>query len=192
MKKTTLFKLFTTNLLASLLLVGIGLTFRSLPAGATASKITQPTYSITQTLELNSSNTPLNISNTVKWNELDFYATPSRYTEFHYKYVTTTIDSHVSLANYGLGGLIQNRDALIYTDKIIEFRISVSSWSQIQFKTSDNYSENLDNYTLDAVYTLSGATVQTINLFLNAPYFSLCKVDGASINLEYLKITYTC
>jgi K+-transporting ATPase A subunit len=136
-------------------------------------------------ISLTSSNTPTQADYIVHWYREDIYAT-HRYTEFHYQYVTRDNVSHIVLANYGNGGLIENTQPLIYT-YTLTFKASASSWSRIELRTSTDKI----NYETEASFVLNGNSKLT-TLTTAKPYFTIQKVDGAMAKLEYLKISYDC
>lgn len=136
-------------------------------------------------IALTSSNTPSQADYMVHWYSENIYAT-HRYTEFHYQYVTRDNVSHIVLANYGSGGLIENTQPLIYT-YTLTFKASASSWSRIELKTSTDKI----NYETEASFILNGNSKLT-TLITTKPYFTIQKVDGAMAKLEYLKISYSC
>lgn len=136
-------------------------------------------------ISLTSSNTPTQADYIVHWYSENIYAT-YRYTDFHYRYVIKDNTSHIVLANYGNGGLIENTQPLIYT-YTLTFKASASSWSRIELKTSTDQI----NYDTEASFVLNGNSKLT-TLTTAKPYFTIQKVDGAMAKLEYLKISYDC
>lgn len=136
-------------------------------------------------IALTSSNTPSQADYVVHWYSENIYAT-HRYTEFHYRYVIKDNTSHIVLANYGNGGLIENTQPLIYT-YALTFKASASSWSRIELKTSTDKI----NYETEASFVLNGNSKLT-TLITAKPYFTIQKVDGAMAKLEYLTISYSC
>ena len=149
------------------------------PALETLAKPIQPK------IVLNKSNTPNEADYMVHWYSEDIYAT-QRYTEFHYRYVQRANNTHIILANYGSGGLIENTQPLIYT-YTLTFKTSASSWSKIELRTSNDQ----ESYNVETNFILNGNS-QITTLTTAKPYFSIQKVDGAMAKLEYLKISYNC
>ena len=136
-------------------------------------------------IALTSSNTPSEADYVVHWYSENIYAT-HRYTDFHYRYVQRSSNAHITLANYGNGGLIENIQPLIYT-YTLTFKASASSWSRIELRTS---TDRL-TYDTETSFILNGNS-QITTLITAKPYFTIQKVDGAMAKLEYLKISYSC
>ena len=134
---------------------------------------------------LNESNTPTEADYMVNWYSENIYCT-QRYTEFHYRYVQRANNTHIILANYGSGGLIENTQPFIYT-YTLKFKTSASSWSKIELRTSNDQ----ESYNVETNFILNGNS-QLTTLTTAKPYFSIQKVDGAMAKLEYLKISYNC
>jgi len=151
-----------------------------------------------QILFLDSTNTPYNIpDNTLNfWKESSFYATPSRYTQFHYKYPQKRSASHhVILSNYGNGVFIQNSQP-IRSIKTIKLSVSATYWSHLEIRVSNTYSEDIvSKYELLEGHTLAsfeGGLSQEIAFNTNKLYFSIHKQSGAEIELKSLSVQYYC
>lgn len=134
---------------------------------------------------LDNTNTPSEADYRVNWWSENIYVT-YRYTEFHYKYIEKNSKSHVILANYGNGGLIENVQPLIYA-YTLTFKASASSWSRVELKTSNDRI----TYDTEASFVLNGNS-QLTTLTTAKPYFTIQKVDGAMAKIEYLHINYVC
>ena len=134
---------------------------------------------------LDNTNTPSEADYRVNWWSENIYVT-YRYTEFHYKYIEKNFKSHVILANYGNGGLIENVQPLIYA-YTLTFKASASSWSRVELKTSNDRI----TYDTEASFVLNGNS-QLTTLTTAKPYFTIQKVDGAMAKIEYLHINYVC
>ena len=99
---------------------------------------------------LDNTNTPSEADYRVNWWSENIYVT-YRYTEFHYKYIEKNSKSHVILANYGNGGLIENTQPLIYT-YTLTFKASAGSWSRLELQTSNDRI----TYDTEASFVLNG------------------------------------
>jgi len=146
-----------------------------------------------QTIYLTPDNTPAGIGTSVRWDMTDFYATPSRYTEMHYRYVTKKGDAHVVLENYADGGLVQNSQPMLCPHQIT-INIESKTWSQLTYFESDVYGE-LSSYT--AVQTIvlakwNKTLVQQLVINTSSPYFGFKKTDGTEIYLTSMAVTYDC
>ena len=149
---------------------------------------------IPHSFKLDDSNTPTGVTGNVQEDRKDFNRT-HRYTDFHYKQVTKIGNEHITLANYGDGGYIQNSSRLIY-DYTIDFSITANSWAGVEVLTSNTYSTNLrQDYDTKETYILAsylGSLTRTITLSLTEPYFSIWKYSGAEVQLNRLTISYSC
>ena len=134
---------------------------------------------------LDNTNTPSEADYRVNWWSENIYVT-YRYTEFHYKYIEKNSKSHVILANYGNGGLLENIQPLIY-NYTLTFKASASSWSRVELRTSNDRL----TYDTEASFVLNGNS-QLTTLTTAKPYFTIQKVDGAMAKIEYLHINYVC
>lgn len=134
---------------------------------------------------LDNTNTPSEADYRVNWWSENIYV-KYRYTEFHYKYIEKNSKSHVILANYGTGGLLENIQPILYP-YTITFKLSSSYWSKVDIKTSNDYGI----YTTKESIILNGS-IKTITFTTDNPYFTIHKSDGAMVNLEYIFISYYC
>jgi len=144
-------------------------------------------------IDLLPENTPDEIGDKVVWNKLDFYATPSRYTEMHYRYAVKAAGSHVVLANYADGGQLQNSQP-IHGTYTITASIKSNAWSEFYYYESDTYGE-LSTYDLVSATTLAtwnSTNVQTLVFETNRPYFGFKKFNGTEIFIAEVSIEYTC